>query len=615
MKRRIDAPLRIPVLVLAAADAVFWVAVLTIAVWARHGFVWDRVNTSGLAALALVAVAAHLSIGYFSGLYLGRFRFGSFEETGAFAGVVAVTAGILVIVNLAAADPNLVPSSAVVAGASYQVILGLALRYGLRLLRQVQRLSHHPREHRAVIFGAGDAGSQVARVLMEDPNSDVQPVAFLDDDTSKDRLEVQGLRVVGGRSAIEEVARRFDADVLIVAMPSASAEQVNKVAEIAQSAGMSVRILPPVAELLATGGVRVADIREFTLSDFLGRPEVETDVESIAGYLTGRRVLVTGAGGSIGSVLTQMIARYEPSELIMLDRDESALHGLQLELEGRALLDTPNLVLADIRDYEAMRRVFTERRPDVVFHAAALKHLTMLERFPSEAVKTNVLGTRNVLRAALEADVARFVNVSTDKAADPTSMLGATKRIAEMLTAGCAAVDSNVYMSVRFGNVLGSRGSVIPTLRRQIENGGPLTITHPEVTRYFMTIEEAVQLVIDDGIHVRDGEVMVIDMGTPVKIVELARRLALEMGYGTEIPIEFTGLRPGEKLHEVLSAPAEEPLRRPHQLITSYPVAPMDMDGVSFFETMSDPQSHLEATWKIVEPTSFEVPLPAAVER
>ncbi|MBT8197109.1 MAG: polysaccharide biosynthesis protein [Acidimicrobiia bacterium] len=614
LKRKIDAPLRIPVFLVAAADAVFWVTVLTIAVFARHAFVWDRVNIASLLVLGLVAAVTHLSVGYASGMYLGRFRFASFEETGAFVGVVAVTTGVLVVVNLAAAQPNLVPSSAVFAAAAYQVVLGLGLRYTLRLLRQVRRLSHHPREHRGLIFGAGDAGSQVARVLMEAPGSDVQPVAVLDDDITKDRLEVQGLRVVGTRASIAEAARRFRADMLIVAIPSASPSDVNEVAEIAQKAGLLVRILPPVADVLTEGNVRVGDIRDFALADFLGRPEVETDVESIAGYLKGKRVLVTGAGGSIGSVLTRMIAKYEPSELMMLDRDETALHSLQLELEGRALLDSPNLVLADIRDLDALRRVFSERRPDVVFHAAALKHLTMLERFPVEAVKTNVFGTRNVLQAALEAGVDRVVNVSTDKAADPTSMLGASKRLAEMVTASYAARNAKVFMSVRFGNVLGSRGSVIPTLRKQIEEGGPLTITHPEVTRYFMTIEEAAQLVIQAGSIGRDGEVLVLDMGTPVRIVDLARQLALEMRPGVEIPMEFTGLRPGEKLHEVLSAPAEEPLRRPHPLITSYPVEPMGSDEIAVLSGISDPDLMRELTWKLVTGAAFEAPVPATVE-
>jgi dTDP-glucose 4,6-dehydratase len=293
-------------------------------------------------------------------------------------------------------------------------------------------------------------------------------------------------------------------------------------------------------------------------------------------------VLITGAGGSIGSELARQVHRFGPRELILLDRDESALHGVQLSIYGRGLLDTPDMVLADIRDEETVARVFARHRPEVVFHAAALKHLPMLEQYPDEGWKTNVLGTRNVLRSARANGCQRFVNVSTDKAADPTSVLGRTKRTAEQLTAWYAQGTPGTYLSVRFGNVLGSRGSMLHTFTSQIRSGGPVTVTHPEVTRYFMTIPEACALVIQAGAVGAPGEVLVLDMGEPVSILGVAQRLIAQSGQ--HIDIVFTGLRPGEKMHEVLLSDAERGQRRSHPMITHVtvpPLSPADLQDLS----------------------------------
>ena len=281
-------------------------------------------------------------------------------------------------------------------------------------------------------------------------------------------------------------------------------------------------------------------------------------------------VLITGAGGSIGSELARQVFRLGPRKLILLDRDESELHGVQLSLYGSGLLDTDDMVLCDIRDEDALWAVFEKHRPEVVFHAAALKHLPMLERFPMEGWKTNVLGTYNVLRCAHEAGVGRFVNISTDKAADATSVLGQTKRLAERLTAWYADTHDLPYVSVRFGNVLGSRGSVLYTFRAQIERGGPITVTHPDVTRYFMTIPEACQLVLQAAVIGRPGDVLVLDMGEPVKIVDVAERLIAESG--KDVEVQFTGLRHGEKLHEVLFSSYEEGTQSGHPLISQVSV-------------------------------------------
>jgi FlaA1/EpsC-like NDP-sugar epimerase len=344
-------------------------------------------------------------------------------------------------------------------------------------------------------------------------------------------------------------------------------------------------VLPPLHETFSAQ-VDIKDVRDIEVRDLLGRNAIETDIESIAGYLTGRRVLVTGAGGSIGSELCRQIDRWGPAELIMLDRDESALHRVQLSLRGRALLDSPDVVLNDIRDEPALRRIFLERRPEVVFHAAALKHLPMLEQYPAEAVKTNIIGTRNVLHASDLVGVGRFVNVSTDKAANPTSVLGYSKRIAERVTAQEALTADGVYLSVRFGNVLGSRGSVLTSFASQIAEGGPVTVTDPEVTRYFMTIEEACQLVIQAAAIGSPGEVLVLDIGKPIRIVDVARQLIEQSG--TPVRIEFTGLRPGEKLHEALFGDEEASEHRTHPLVAHVPVPAVSAEQVESLPQSGD---------------------------
>jgi len=421
---------------------------------------------------------------------------------------------------------------------------------------------------------------QTITAMLRNPRSPYLPVAILDDDPAKRNLRIMGLRVIGGRSVLATAATQHDADTVVIAIPGASSELLRELCDEATAADLQILVLPPITELFG-GAIGVGDIRPLTDADLLGRHVIDTDVPAIAGYLTGRRVLVTGAGGSIGSELCHQLVRFAPAELVMLDRDESALHGLQLRLEGRAMLDDRNLVVADVRDADRMQQVFSEHRPEVVFHAAALKHLPLLEMHPGEAVKTNVWGTQHVLHAASRAGVDRFVNISTDKAADPISVLGYSKRIAEKLTAGTAGSSNGTYLSVRFGNVLGSRGSVLTAFHAQIEAGGPVTVTDAEVTRYFMTVQEAVQLVIQAGAVGRDGEALVLDMGEPVRIADVARRLAAEAPRPVEIV--YTGLRPGEKLHEVLLGADEADDRPAHPLISHVPVPPLHVGQLAAF--------------------------------
>jgi FlaA1/EpsC-like NDP-sugar epimerase len=365
---------------------------------------------------------------------------------------------------------------------------------------------------------------------------------------------------------------------LLIAIPSADSTLIGDISARARALSMDVKVLPAVQNLNERP-LDTSDIRDLTDEDLLGRRKIVIDLQQISDYLVNRRVLVTGAGGSIGSELCRQLARFNPAELIMLDRDESALHEVQLSIHGRALLNTPQTVLADIRDAETIKHIFNTRKPEVVFHAAALKHLPLLETYPTEAYQTNVLGTLTLLEASAQAGVGVFVNISTDKAANPISVLGYSKRIAERITAHFGkTVSTGKYMSVRFGNVLGSRGSVLMSFRDQIANGGPLTVTHRGVTRYFMTISEAVQLVIQAGAIGKSGEALVLDMGTPVSIYDVAKQLVTNSGKAIEI--EIVGLRAGEKVHEELFGDGETDVRPAHPLISHVQVSSISSDAV-----------------------------------
>lgn len=559
-----------------AMDSLAWLLVLPTAALLRYDFDLSRVRVGPeLAGLGLVLVL-QLAVGSTEGLYSGRYSFGSFEEVAALARTVVAVAAVTGVVNFTILPDPLPRSVPFIAGGLALIVMG-GFRYVWRLVIERTYRPSLDTAAPALVFGAGDGGQQLLTSMLRTPDSPYVPVALLDDDPAKRQLRLRGIPMAGTRADIADAAERYSAEVLIIAIPSASARLVRDLSAAAAAAGLDVRTLPTVSELLGDPGV--SDVRPLSIADLLGRHEIDTDVDSIAQYLTGKRVLVTGAGGSIGAELCRQIYRFAPATLVMVDRDESALHAVELSIHGRALLESDDLVVADIRDEDRVDEVFAQHRPEVVFHAAALKHLPLLEKHPAEGVKTNVLGTLHVLRAALHADVQHFVNISTDKAADPTSVLGHTKRIAERLTAWAATEAQGSFLSVRFGNVLGSRGSVLTAFQAQITAGGPVTVTHPEVTRFFMTVEEAVQLVIQAGALGRDGEALVLDMGDPVRIADVAKQLIDECG--RDIDIVYTGLRPGEKLHEVLRADGELDLRPRHPLISHVPVPALTPDYVT----------------------------------
>lgn len=557
-------------------DCTVWAVSLIAATALRYDIVTQRWAHWGIIEVIAVAVATQLVVGYVTILYRSRWRVASFEEILALAATIAATGLVLLWADLLVFH-DVVPPDAVVAAGAFTFILAAGSRGAWRVVWE-HRLRPASHAQRAIIFGAGRGGEQLMRALLANGDTPFIPVGLLDDDPAKKNLRIRNLVVTGGRQTLPALAVRSAASCLIVAIPSATSELIRELSTSAAACDLQVRVLPPVADLLAPSRVELSDLRPVTPEDLLGRHQVDTEVEAISGYLTGRRVLVTGAGGSIGSELCRQIHGFEPAELIMLDRDESGLHGVQLLIEGKALLDSRNLVVCDIRDGDAVQAVFEEHHPEVVFHAAALKHLPLLEMWPTEAVKTNIRGTRNVLDAALAYSVERFVNISTDKAADPTSVLGYTKRIAERLTATYASRTDGQYVSVRFGNVLASRGSVLGTFRAQIAAGGPVTVTHRDVTRFFMTVEEAVQLVIQAGAIGGHGQVLVLDMGTPVSIREVAERLVAQAD--RPVAIRYTGLRPGEKLHESLFSAGEAPTATNHPLISRAEVPPLDEDAV-----------------------------------
>ena len=560
-----------------SADCLVWVIALYFASLMRLDFNIGRVDSFNLAILFVPAILLQAATGYWTGLYRGWWVNGSFEEVAALARSTAISSLALVAIDLGFPGARPAPMSAVI-GAGIMAFVGMGgARYLARQVLEQQRRSMNRDRERAIIFGAGDGGERTIHAMLFDSDSPFVPVALLDDDPRKRNLTIRGVRVLGDRGDIAEIAAQFGAKAVVMAVPTGDGALVRELTKDARAAGLTVRVVPSVRELFG-GEVHVGDLREPTEADLLGRHKVETDLQSVSDYIRGKTVLVTGAGGSIGSELCRQLSAFSPGRLVMVDRDESGLHGVQLSLEGRALLDSDSLILLDIRDRTRVARLFAEIKPDVVFHAAALKHLPLLQSHPSEALKSNVWGTLSVLDAAAGAGVSNFVNISTDKAANAASVLGYSKRIAEALTSSFGQRHPGRYLSVRFGNVLGSRGSVLTAFRAQLDRGGPLTVTHPEVTRYFMTIEEAVQLVIQAGAIGGDGHALVLDMGEPVKIYDVARQMA--NARASDIAIEFTGLRPGEKLHEDLFCSDETPTRSAHELIRYVDVPPLDPDEV-----------------------------------
>ncbi|WP_436512553.1 polysaccharide biosynthesis protein [Clostridium thermobutyricum] len=435
-------------------------------------------------------------------------------------------------------------------------VLAVGARMSLRVIRRILvygDIKGNDRTERAMIIGAGLCGSIVIEEMFKNKESNIKPICVIDDNPEKFGKFIRGIKVEGNRFDIERIVKKEKIDTIIMAISSINAEEKRKILERCQETKAKLRIVPGISEILEDK-VQATQMREVDIKDLLGREEVKLDKEGIKGYIKNKTVLVTGGGGSIGSELCRQIAKHSPKRLIILDIYENNAYDIQNELKRKYSYLDLRTIIASVRDKDRLNKIFAEENINVVFHAAAHKHVPLMENNSEEAIKNNVIGTLNVAECANEYNVERFVLISTDKAVNPTNIMGATKRLCEMIIQGIDKKSKTEFVAVRFGNVLGSNGSVIPLFKKQIAEGGPVTLTHKEITRYFMLIPEAAQLVLQAGAYAEGGEIFVLDMGKSVKIYDLAKKLIRLSGYEPEkdIKIEITGLRPGEKLYEEL---------------------------------------------------------------
>ena len=551
VRGRIDAAL-------AVLDAMMIVVAYVVMLVARYDLSVPQHVWQGVYEFLPLAIVLHLVINLGSGLYGPVWEQASIREAQRvlIAGLGATL--LLLTSNLLFGRP--VPLSVVLVGGGIATGLFGLLRFQSRLFAFRRRARGDG--SKVLIVGAGASAGALVRELVRDEESSVRVLALLDDDPRKLGRRLNDVPIVGTIDDLVRIGRELEIDQVLLAIPSATSPLVRRVADAAADLGAALKVLPRVSELM-NGRPQVRDIRDLSIDDLLGREQIATDLASVQALIHGRRVLVTGGGGSIGSEIARQVAAYDPACLLLLDNDETHLFDVSNEIEGACVQ-----ILLDVRDRERVRQLIADQRPDIIFHAAAHKHVPLLEAHPCEAVATNVLGTRNLVLAANEFEIEHFVFISTDKAVNPSSVMGASKRVGEQLVLTGAPVRS-AWCAVRFGNVLGSRGSVVPTFMRQIRDGGPVTLTHPDMTRFFMSIPEAVQLVLQAAALADDREVFMLDMGAPVRIADLANRLISLAGYraGVDIRIEVTGLRPGEKLCEELNTPDEHPHRTSHPKI------------------------------------------------
>lgn len=545
--------------------AVFLGFIVSLAV--RYEFAIPTEDIRNFLVAIPMVIALFLSLNTLLRIYSGRWKYASFDELLNLASAaITATAILFFAVLFIPGGRSFIPISVAVVGGVLSLFIMAFARLQFRLFGEMRLRRGQRGGKRVLLVGAGEAGEMIARDMLRHPEYDYSPVGFVDDDPGKRKLVIQGVPVMGGREDIPRIVRRHEVDEIFITIPSVTGQRVREILTYCEETGAKIKILPGIFRAMS-GDIGVTSVREIELEDLLGREPVETDLASISAYITDKVILVTGAGGSIGSELTRQLCGLEPKQLICLDNDETSLFGLEMDLARRFTPCPFTTVVADIRDVERMTSIFRRYRPQVVFHSAALKHVPMMEYHPSEAVKNNVLGTLNVAAVSIMLEVERFILISTDKAVHPANVMGATKRVAEMIIKNCNGDMKALFAAVRFGNVLGSRGSVVPTFKKQIEDGGPVMVTHPEITRYFMTMDEAAQLVIQAGAFTKGGDIFILDMGEPVRIIDLAQEMVRLMGREKEVEIRVTGLRPGEKLHEELTFPVEKMLRTPHPKI------------------------------------------------
>lgn len=531
-------------LLLAASDAALLTAAFAAVLVLRFDGAVPHHHWTKFWLFLPTALAVSLASNWAWGLYGQLWRHASIHEARRLLMAGATTTSVLFLIEVGVRRS--VPYSVVTLGVGFGIFLTGALRFQSRLFSFQRRSADQP-GLRVVVIGAGDAGAALVREMLRSPRAGLVPVAVLDEDPRRHGRSFMGLRIEGGIADLPRVAAHTEAHQAVLAMSSVDQALIRQAAASAEQAGVALRIVPGMSTTVGNR-VSINDVRDLRIEDLLGRKQVVTDLDGVRRLLEGKRVLVTGAGGSIGSEISRQVAACDPSTLVLVDHDETHLYDAATSVSTDSVQ-----VLADIRDRDLLAHVFATHRPEVVFHAAAHKHVPLLEDHPCEAAATNVLGTANVLEAAERVGVERLVFISTDKAVMPSSVMGASKRLGEQLVLGQAPAGTR-YCAVRFGNVLGSRGSVVPTFMRQIAAGGPVTLTDPAMTRFFMSIEEAVQLVLQSAALAEGGELFMLDMGEPVRILDLAERMIRLSGrqVGKDIEIKVTGMRPGEKLVEEL---------------------------------------------------------------
>lgn len=571
-------------IVLLLTDMIIIVLSPLLAILARFdGVLMAPYGHMVLGSLPFILVARLGSFWMFR-LYHRVWKYASIPELMAIFGAGIVSSGAIFL-YMSLVEPAF-PRSVSVLSALFTIGLLAFSRFGLRVISHLMNLQTSKATTRAIIIGAGDAGAIVTREIINRYRASKVIVGFIDDDHNKWGQQVMGLPVFGGRGVLERVVRQQEVTELIIAIPSASGAQLRQLVGECKKTGCSCQMIPGLYQLV-DGKVSLSDLRRVDIEDLLRREPVQLDMRGIGKFLHGKRVLVTGAGGSIGAELCRQIACFGPERLLCLGRGENSIFDITNELKAK-YPDLPYAgIIANVQDEARLRVIFERWRPQVVFHAAAHKHVPLMEAQPIEAVHNNIFGTRTVAEMADRFGAEAFVQISTDKAVNPTSVMGASKRVAELIIQNLAATSRTRFSAVRFGNVLGSRGSVVPTFRRQIAAGGPVTITHPDMRRYFMTIPEAVQLVLQTAVMAQGGEVFVLDMGEPVKILDLARDLIELSGLTPyeDIPIEFTGLRPGEKLFEELLTAEEGTCMTCHEKIYTARIT-QKISGAEFTGTL-----------------------------
>lgn len=538
---------------LVVVDSIIVFLSIYIGYFILHPYI--SVFTSKMLLISAITIQiAHHTLAWHYGLYRKVWSYASIGELKSIFKAVTLTIAIVAVVQIVLIQDVYVRALALTWMLHMLLIGGSRLSWRLFRDSVMNRGDQDDKEaKRTMVVGAGQAGTMIVRQLLQNTASGMKPVLFVDDDQTKQGLEIYGIKVVGGIAQIPDYVKDNDIEKIVIAIPSMGKQQMAKLMTLCIDTGVKTQKIPRIEDLM-TGKVSVNDMQDVKIEDLLGRDEVQLDLKAIANKLTNKTILVTGAGGSIGSEICRQVSEFRPRRLILLGHGESSIYNIDMELRQKVANHTEIIpVIADIKDRARIFEIIDEYRPDVVYHAAAHKHVPLMEANPMEAVKNNIFGTKNVAEAADTFGVPYLVMVSTDKAVNPPNVMGATKRFAEMIVQNLAKESGTKFAAVRFGNVLGSRGSVVPLFKKQIAKGGPVTVTDPEMTRYFMTIPEASRLVMQAGTLAAGGEVFVLDMGEPVKIVDLAKNLIKLSGYDEdEISIEYTGIRPGEKLFEEL---------------------------------------------------------------